>query len=228
MLQYADDTIFFCEANNKSVFNIKVALNCFELSSGLKVDFSKSMIGGVGVDQISIQQFATILNYETMVTPFVYLGMQVGGCHKRQTFWVGVVERLRSRLSRWKGRFLSMARRICLMKSILSSIPLFYMSLFKIPSAVANELGRLQRDFLWGWGYEGRKVAWASWKKVCEPREAGGLGIIDLRVFNLALLGKWIWRLRSDKGGLWKEILDSKYGGWRFLRKGGKNCKNSL
>ena len=48
---------------------------------------------------------------------------------------------------------------------------------------------------------------------MCEPRETGGLGIIDLRVFNLALLGKWIWRLGSDKDGLWKEILESKYGG---------------
>ena len=36
---------------------------------------------------------------------------------------------------------------------------------------------------------------------------------IDLRTFNLALLGKWVWRLGSDKGGLWKEIIDSKYGG---------------
>jgi len=102
------------------------------------------------------------------------------------------------------------------------------MSLFKIPSAVANEIVRLQRDFLWGWGYDGRKVVRASWKKVCEPHETGGLGIIDLRVFNLALLGKWIWRLRSDKGSLWKEILESKYGGWRVLRKGGKSSKDSL
>ena len=98
-----------------------------------------------------------------------------------------MVDSLRSRLSRWKGRFLSMVERICLIKSILSSIPLFYMSLFKIPFAVANEIVRLQRDFLWGWGYDGRKVAWVSWKKVCEPHETGGLGIIDLRVFNFGV-----------------------------------------
>jgi len=35
-------------------------------------------------------------------------------------------------------------------------------------------------------------------------------------IFNLALLGTWIWRLGSDKGGLWKEILNSKYGGEEF------------
>ena len=64
-------------------------------------------------------------------------------------------------------------------------------------------------------------------KKVCQAGEAGGLGIIDLRIFYLAL-HKWIWRLGSDKGDLWKEIFDSKYGRWRSLRDGGKNSKDSL
>jgi len=63
---------------------------------------------------------------------------------------------------------------------------------------------------------------------VCEPRDFGGLGIIDIRSFNLALLGKWIWRLSTNKGGLWKEILDSKYGGWRSLREGDKFSRGSL
>jgi len=48
---------------------------------------------------------------------------------------------------------------------------------------------------------------WASWKKVCESKEEGGL-----RRFNVTLLRKWIWRLGSEKMGLWKEVLDSKYG----------------
>jgi len=54
MLQYANDTLFFCESNIKSVFNIKMALNCFKLSSGLKVNFLKSMIDGLGINQVSI------------------------------------------------------------------------------------------------------------------------------------------------------------------------------
>jgi len=50
LLQYANDTLFFCEANSKSVFNIKVALNCFELCLEIKVNFMKSRIGGLGID----------------------------------------------------------------------------------------------------------------------------------------------------------------------------------
>ena len=54
-----------------------MALNCFELSSRLKVNFMKSKIGGLGVEQIMIQRFATILNCEVMIIPFVYLGLSV-------------------------------------------------------------------------------------------------------------------------------------------------------
>ena len=63
---------------------------------------------------------------------------------------------------------------------------------------------------------------------MCEAWEDGGLGVLDLRIFNLALLEKWIWRLGSDKGGLWKEVLDSKYGGWRNLRAGRGGSSESL
>ena len=123
---------------------------------------------------------------------------------------------------------LVVGERICLIKSVFSFIPIFFMSLFKLPFGVADKLVRIQMNFLWGWGSEGRKIAWASWEKVCKPREVGGLDIIDLKFFNLALLGKWIWRLDSNKGGLWKEILISKYGGWRSLREEGKSCRSSL
>jgi len=102
MLQYADDTLFLCEADFKSVCNLKVILHCFELAYGLKVNFSKSRIGGVGVDHTMIQQYAAILNCEVMKTPFKYLGLLVGGVTSESRFGL---ERVKSRLGRWKGRF---------------------------------------------------------------------------------------------------------------------------
>ncbi|XP_068475151.1 uncharacterized mitochondrial protein AtMg00310-like [Phaseolus vulgaris] len=132
-----------------------------------------------------------------MVSPFIYLGLPVGGSHKRGVFWNGVIEKVQARLSR-------------------------------LPTGVARKLIKLQRDFLWGWGADGRKIAWASWNLVCKLREFGGLGIIDLRLFNLALLGKWIWRLGSVEVGLWKDIIFSKYGGWRNLGEAGNGRSCSL
>ena len=148
MLQFADDTFFLCKASAHSVFVIKAILICFELASGLKVNFQKSSVGGIGCNNLLIQRFATVLNCATMKTLFKYLGMPVGGNHRRSKFWEEVVERVRRRLGRWKGKFISMSGRLCLIKSVLSTLPLFYMSLYKMPVTVAKEIVRLQRNFL--------------------------------------------------------------------------------
>jgi len=112
------------------VFVIKAILNLFELASGLKVNYQKSKMGGVGCSPLLIQQFATILNCEMMRAPFKYLGFPVGGCHQRSKLWEEVVEKVRRRLSIWKGKFISLASRLCLIKSVLSALP--YLSLFKM------------------------------------------------------------------------------------------------
>ena len=96
MLQYTDDTFFFYKANFKSMFNVKVILNCFEMTFGLKVNFLKSRIGGVGIDQTAILCFTSILICDVMKTPFKYLGMPVGESHKRGEFWNEVVNRSRA------------------------------------------------------------------------------------------------------------------------------------
>ncbi|XP_068474624.1 uncharacterized protein [Phaseolus vulgaris] len=81
----------------------KAMLNCFELTSGLKVNYLKSKIGWVGVDSFVIQDFAVILKFDVMKVPFKYLGLPGGECHRRETFWDGVVDGIKSRLGRWKG-----------------------------------------------------------------------------------------------------------------------------
>jgi len=54
-----------------------------------------------------------------------------------------------------------------------------------------KEITKLKRQFLWGWGYEGKKMAWIKWETICKSKESGGLRIKDLACFNKVLLGKW-------------------------------------
>jgi len=110
-----------------------------------------------------------------------------------------------------------MAGRVCLIKFVLSALSLYYLSFYKMPKYVSNKLLKMQRNFLWGWSSETKKIAWVKWENICRSKEAGGLGIRNIQNFNDALLAKWKWRLGTEDNGLWKQVLESKYGSWRNL-----------
>ncbi|RVW81043.1 putative ribonuclease H protein [Vitis vinifera] len=105
------------------------------------------------------------------------------------------------------------------------SMPLYQMSLFRMPKSVARRLEKLQRDFLWGGCNGEKKVHLVNWEVVCVDKEKGGLGLRKLARLNKALLGKWIWRFACAKEDLWKKVLEAKYGqedfGWRTRKANG-------
>ena len=128
------------------------------------------------------------------------------------------MDKLEKKPSGWKRLYLSKGGRLTLLKSTLSSLPTYYLSLFTILVVVANRLERIQRNFLWGPSKECFKHSLVAWEKVCSPLEMGGLGIRKLVHFNQALLGKWLWRFGQEGTHLWKRVVATKYGegqgGW--------------
>ena len=158
LLQFADDTLFVCESNIQNIKCIKAMLRCFELSSGLRVNFHKSKIGAIGVDRYEVKMYLNILHCSIMEIPFTYLSLPIGGNQSRCSFWEPVLAKIRKKLSVWKGRNLSFAGRVCLIKSVINAIPLFFLSFFKVPVGVCKEITNLQRKFLWGWEQKGGKL----------------------------------------------------------------------
>ena len=109
-----------------------------------------------------------------------------------QFLWNPIIEKVERQLAGWKKLYLSKGRRLTLLKSTLSSLPTYFMSLFKIPVSMAKRIEKLQRNFLWGGVRDDIKIPLVSWNKVCTPFTQCGLRVRDLIVFNKALLGKWL------------------------------------
>ncbi|CAN1298528.1 Putative ribonuclease H protein At1g65750 [Linum perenne] len=90
------------------------------------------------------------------------------------------------------------------------------MSLFKAPIAIISEIEKIQNRFLWEGVSEVKRPHLVRWAMVKAPRSRGGLGVIDLRCLNVALLGKWGWRFATERNAWWRGLIVDKCGIGRY------------
>jgi hypothetical protein len=217
-LLFADDTLVFCGANASQIRHLGALLVCFEAAAGLKVNLSKSVLVPVGLVE-NVGQLAGLLGCGYGEVPLKYLGLPLGASFKLKSMWAGLEDMMVRKLAPWKRLYLSKGGRVTLIKSTLSNMPTYMLSLFPIPADVAKRIEKIQRDFLWGGMNDEFKHHLVEWAKVCTPIDEGGLGIRNIRRFNQALLGKWLWRFAHEVGAWWRSVLVAKYGsdwgGWQ-------------
>ncbi|GJY98752.1 RNA-directed DNA polymerase, eukaryota, reverse transcriptase zinc-binding domain protein [Tanacetum coccineum] len=135
--------------------------------------------------------------------------------------WEGVIanleeqhceHKIRRRLSRWKMKMLSIGGRLMLIKSVLGSMPIFHMSMFKVPAGVIQILESLRSKFFNGHESSGKKASWVQWKKALAPKDNGGLGIFSLYALNRGLIFKWVWRFLAHEPTLWSRVIKAIHG----------------
>ncbi|RVX18713.1 putative ribonuclease H protein [Vitis vinifera] len=183
----------------------------------LKVNLEKSELIPIGRVN-DIEDLALKLGCKVGGLPSSYLGLPLGAPFKSEVVWDSVEERFRKRLAMWKRQYISKGGRLTLIRSTLSSLPVYFMSLFLLPRKVRLGLEKIQRDFLWGGGALEQRPHLVRWNLVCLERKKGGLGVRNLALMNKALLGKWNWRFAIESEALWKQAINHKYGveeeGW--------------
>ncbi|XP_060217918.1 putative acyl-activating enzyme 19 isoform X2 [Lycium barbarum] len=164
-------------------------------------------VGALPFGQLWVQEFGVPIFGSLSVNP-----SSGNASHRSMEIWNVVIEKFEKRLASWQQQYLSLGGRVTLINSVLDSIPTYFMSLFPIPSEVQYQLDKLRRTFLWEGNSENHKYHLVEWDKVTLPKHLGGLGIKDLALHNKCMLMKWHWRFNQDDAGLWKEIIQAKYG----------------
>lgn len=104
-LQFADDTLILGEKSWLNVQSMLAVLLLFEEIFGLKVNFHKSMLTGVNVNDSWLAEAVLVMNCRRGSIPFVYLGLPTGGNSRKLSFWKPVIDRIVARLSSWNNKF---------------------------------------------------------------------------------------------------------------------------
>ncbi|XP_071715051.1 uncharacterized protein [Rutidosis leptorrhynchoides] len=114
-----------------------------------------------------------------------------------------IIEKIKKRIDNSRTKHLSYAGRLQLIASVLSSMHIYWASVYKIPNTVIIEIEKIIKGFLWNHGDSIRGKAKVSWKVVCTPKNQGGLGLKPMQEWNNVLLIKQLWKLIEKKESLW-------------------------
>nr|GFA15771.1 RNA-directed DNA polymerase, eukaryota, reverse transcriptase zinc-binding domain protein [Tanacetum cinerariifolium] len=158
---YVDDVVFVGQWSDSNINTLIYVLDCFYRASGLRMNISKSKIMGVHVEGGMVKHAASKLGCLTLNTPFYYLGSKVGGSMYREEAWKEVID-----------------------KSVLGSIPIFHMSIFRVPSSVLHTLESIRSQFFNGHEVGSNKTTWVKWNSVLTAKDSGGLGVSSLYALN--------------------------------------------
>ncbi len=132
-LQFADDLLLFFDGNTRAAEVIKVVLDDFSATSGLKINFAKSNIIPINLESSQASRLARFFGCSTVGFPITYLGLPLSTRALRNSDYLPLIEKLDRRLAGWKGQLLSRSDRFILLNSILTSVPSFFSSAFKLP-----------------------------------------------------------------------------------------------
>nr|GEU30488.1 RNA-directed DNA polymerase, eukaryota, reverse transcriptase zinc-binding domain protein [Tanacetum cinerariifolium] len=112
----------------------------------LHLSFKRVLEAGL-IKGVSINNSLTI-SHLFYADDAIFVGVKVGDVMSRLNSWNDVIDKISSRLSKWKLKTLFIRGRLTLHKSVLTDIPLYHMSLFKAPVTIIKCMESIRRDFL--------------------------------------------------------------------------------
>jgi hypothetical protein len=198
-LQYADDTLLFSSCDQSHIKNLNVILSLFEMVSGMRINFHKSEVIPLNLDEVSSDAIAHVLSFPVGSLPFKYLGVPLHFDRLKRADLQPLMDKLLKRIVGWRGRLLAYSSGLVLVKTCLSSVPICLLSFIKFPKCAIRLIESQMAHCLWNNSEENHKYHLANWQHVCMKKEYGDLGVPNLRELNICLLGSWIRRYASDK-----------------------------
>ncbi|MQL86618.1 hypothetical protein Taro_019165 [Colocasia esculenta] len=186
-------------------------LRAYKGSSGqlIKVAKSSFIVSDKAPGSLS-RSIADITGFVQAKLPIKYLGVSLFAGRRRPSYFSHILAKTAAKLQTWKSGFLSSGGHLVLIRHVLSALPIYTMSSQAIPTTVINTFHRLLANFFWG-SYDGSpKKHWVSWDIISQPKDSGGLGVLNLSQMQLALKTKMLWRAISGTS-FWGNFFQAKH-----------------
>jgi len=207
-LLFADDLIICGNANFQEAQTIHSALYDFCDQSGQTPNLNKSSIlFSKNVPNQVRNQIKYIFPVPDLNPNTIHLGHPLIFNHKdRNKAYAFIKNKFHAKFTTVKANKLNHAGRLTYIQSVLSAIPVYYMSTILFSKAFIAELTTIIKRFWWAGIQEKNAtnpIHFRSWEDICQSRQNGGLGIRDLHLVNKSLA--------TNKNPFLQQIIKAKY-----------------
>uniref|UniRef100_A0A803Q9W0 Reverse transcriptase n=1 Tax=Cannabis sativa TaxID=3483 RepID=A0A803Q9W0_CANSA len=211
-LFFADDSFIFLDATPSDCQSLKSILDEYSLLSGQRINFDKSeLCVGKQINHGDGILLAAILGVKLVDCHTKYLGIPASVGKKKKEVFEDIRTKIRTKLQGWKASLFSQAGREILLKAIIQAIPTYIMSCFRLPKELIKDIHAMMARFWWGSSDTKQKTHWGNWKKLCKPKEKGGMGFKNLELFNQSLLAKQGWKIINNPHSMLARVLKACY-----------------
>ena len=186
-------------------------MKSFALSSGLKVNYSKSMMVPLNVRDERLDILTNVFGCSKGSLPFNYLGLPLGTTNPKIDDFLPLIQRV-ERILVCTAAFLSPGSKLEMVNSVLSSTAIFQSCSLKLPKGVIKQLYKYRKNCLWrGSDLTARQSPKAAWPMVSLPKNKGGLGVLNLATHNDSLLIKFLNKFFSKDDIPWVHLVWENY-----------------
>jgi hypothetical protein len=146
---YVDDMIFFLQAEFSNIEVVVWALIVFEALSDIKINYNKTKLVSLNLPAEEASQLATVLGCKISSFPLRYLEVPLSDKKMRKCDWDIMLDKISHKLTNWRGALLSFGGRLTMINVVLSAVPLYTLSLYKMPVLIRKIMDKICCQFFW-------------------------------------------------------------------------------
>jgi hypothetical protein len=143
---YANDAALFFKPSNEDLSVMNCILQLFAYASGLVTNLNKTQAYPIRCDNVNLN-FLSNANIPVDGFPCTYLGLPLHYRRPSKSTIYHLMLKIGSRLLGWKRDFFSYPGRELLVKTMLSSVPTYWLIAFKPYKGIISAIDHFRRSF---------------------------------------------------------------------------------
>ena len=172
---------------------ISACLNPLRHANCLKINFHKSTMIPINLEASTTTNLARVFGCGVGSMPFTYLGLPLGTSKPTILDLMPLVFSVERRLTPTIA-MMSYGGKLSWLNATITLLLIYAMCTLKFSTKLLEMLDKIRRRCLWTKKSEqGEKCnSLAAWDLVCKPKKHGGLGVINIKLLNEALIFKFL------------------------------------